>query len=426
MRTVNEHRAAVLALAAPLAPREFPLSEALGLVLAADVVARLDLPGFDNSAMDGYAVHAADVARASDATPVRLPVVADLAAGDAAERPLRAGEAIRIMTGAPLPEGADAVVKVEDTDGGMPAVAIRRGAAAGTSIRRRGEDLAAGGSVLRPGDRLDARRLALVAAAGHAHVSVHPRPRVAVVSTGAELIEPGTPPPDPAAGRIFDSNSHMLAAAVEAAGGVTAYRGSIGDDPEQVRALLTRLAAEVDVVVTSGGVSMGVHDVVKAVLRESAGPGRLLLGEVDFVQVAMQPGKPQGFGTLRGPGERQVPFFGLPGNPVSSYVSFEVFVRPLLRRLLGREPAVAPTVAARLATALRSPAGRRQIARATATWDAQAREWSVTPVAGQGSHFVADLAQADALVVIPEDVTHVPAGAVVETILLDPDGRSAG
>ncbi len=426
MRTVAEHLQAVLAAATPLPPVPLGLAEAHGLIAGEELTSLVDLPGFDNSAMDGYAVQAADLTTASEATPVRLPVVADLAAGDAATRPLRAGEAIRIMTGAPLPEGADAIVKVEDTDGGMPHVNILRGAPAGTSIRRRGEDLAAGGSVLRPGDRLDARRLALVAAAGHAHVSVHPRPRVAVVSTGAELVEPGTPPPDAREGRIFDSNSHMLAAAVEAAGGVTAYRGSIGDDPEQVRALLTRLAAEVDVVVTSGGVSMGVHDVVKAVLREPAGPGRPPLGEVDFVQVAMQPGKPQGFGSLRGPGERQVPFFGLPGNPVSSYVSFEVFVRPLLRRLLGREPAVAPTVAARLATALRSPAGRRQIARARATWDAQAREWSVTPVAGQGSHFVADLAQADALVIVPEDVTLLPAGAVAETILLDPDGRSAG
>ena len=330
--------------------------------------------------------------------------MADLAAGDAPARPVGPGEAARIMTGAMVPDGADTIVKVEDTDAGMPVVAVFVETPLGTSIRRRGEDLPVGGPVLASGTVLTARHVGLLAASGHATVTVHPRPRVAVVSTGAELIAPGKPLQP---GQIHDSNSYLLAALVEAAGGHTAYRGSIGDHPDEVRALLDRLATEVDVIVTTGGVSMGVHDVVKAVLRER--------GEVDFVTVAMQPGKPQGFGVL---GERRVPFFGLPGNPVSAFVSFEAFVRPLLRRLLGLEPALAPTTRVRLTAALRSPAGRMQFARATLSRDPHDGRWLATPVAGQGSHFVADLAAADALLLVPAEVTHLQVGDEVESILL--------
>ena len=403
-RTVEQHLAAVLAVARPLPPAALPLGAAVGLVAAANVVCLVDLPGFDNSAMDGYAVRAADLLGATPDAPVRLPVVADLAAGDAPARPVGPGEAARIMTGAMVPDGADTIVKVEDTDAGMPVVAVFVETPLGTSIRRRGEDLPVGGPVLASGTVLTARHVGLLAASGHATVTVHPRPSVAVVSTGAELITPGKPLQP---GQIHDSNSHLLAALVEAAGGHTAYRGSIGDHPDEVRALLDRLATEVDVIVTTGGVSMGVHDVVKAVLRER--------GEVDFVTVAMQPGKPQGFGVL---GERRVPFFGLPGNPVSAFVSFEAFVRPLLRRLLGLEPALAPTTRVRLTAALRSPAGRMQFARATLSRDPHDGRWLATPVAGQGSHFVADLAAADALLLVPAEVTHLQVGDEVESILL--------
>ena len=402
-RTVAEHLAQVLAAARPLPPVVVPLGEAAGLVAAMDVASRVDLPGFDNSAMDGYAVRAADIAAATAQAPVRLPVIADIAAGDAPSRPVGPGEAARIMTGAMVPAGADTIVKVEDTDAGMPFVSVLVATSLGTSIRRRGEDLPEGGPVVAAGTVLTARHVGLLAAAGHAEVAVRPRPKVAVVSTGAELIAPGNPL---APGQIHDSNSHLLAAAVDAAGGHTAYRGSIGDHADDVRDLLDRLAADVDVVITSGGVSMGVHDVVKAVLRER--------GEIDFVTVAMQPGKPQGFGRL---GERGVPFFGLPGNPVSAFVSFEVFVRPLLRRLMGLEPAVAPTTRMRLAAPLRSPAGRLQIARATVDRTPDGG-WVATPVAGQGSHFVADLAAADALLLVPAEVTHLQPGDEVDSILL--------
>ena len=311
------------------------------------------------------------------------------------------------MTGAMLPDGPDTVVKVEDTDAGMPLVSVLVATPVGTSIRRRGEDLPAGAPVLAAGTMLTARHLGLLAAAGHAEVLVHPRPRVAVVSTGAELIPPGEPV---SPGRIHDSNSHLLAAAVEAAGGCAAYRGSIGDHPAEVRDLLDRLAGETDLVITSGGVSMGVHDVVKAVLRER--------GEVDFVTVAMQPGKPQGFGALRSADGTTVPFFGLPGNPVSAFVSFEAFVRPVLRRLMGLEPAVPPTTRVRLAAALRSPAGRMQFARATLAADPSRGRPLATPVSGQGSHFVADLAAADALLLVPAEATLLQPGDEVESIVL--------
>ncbi len=410
MRTLDEHLAAIMATMRPLPPSQVPLEQALGLVAAAGLVSLVDLPGFDNSAMDGYAVRATDVAEADPARgelAVTLPVVDDLAAGDAATVAVRPGQAARIMTGAMLPEGADTVVKVEDTDGGTVLVRIDRGAERGTAVRRRGEDLAAGQQVLATGTVLNGRRIGLLAASGHREVLVRPRPRVAVVSTGAELVDPGVAL---TGGQLYDANSYLLAAAVTTAGGHPAYRGVVGDRPDEVLALLTRLAGEVDVIVTSGGVSMGVHDAVKQVLMP--------LGTVDFVQVAMQPGRPQGFGVL---GERAVPVFALPGNPVSAYVSFEVFVRPALRIMLGLEPAVRPTVPGRLATPLRSPEGRRQLARAKARLTSTG--WQAAPVAGQASHFVADLAEADALVIVPESVTALEEGDPVEVLLLDDAGE---
>ncbi|MGB8382831.1 MAG: gephyrin-like molybdotransferase Glp [Dermatophilaceae bacterium] len=410
MRTLDEHLAAILAVVRPLPPTRVPLEQALGLVAAGDAVSHVDLPGFDNSAMDGYAVRTADVAEADPArsgSAVTLPVVLDIGAGDAVTERLRPGQAARIMTGAMLPDGADTVVKVEDTDGGTVLVRIDRGAEPGTWIRRRGEDLARGRLVLTAGSVLTARRIGLLAASGHRDVLVRPRPRVAVVSTGAELVEPGLAL---AEGQLYDANSYLIAAAVTMAGGRPAYRGSVGDRPDEVLALLTRLAEEVDVIVTSGGVSMGAHDAVKQVLAP--------LGTVEFVQVAMQPGRPQGFGVL---GERQVPVFALPGNPVSSYVSFEVFVRPALRAMLGLDPVVATPVPGRLGAPLRSPDGRRQLARARTQRTPDG--WQVEPLAGQGSHFVADLAEADALVVVPESVTALDVGEQVEVLLLDGAGE---
>ena len=407
MRTVAEHLAAALAAAAPLPPVRLPLEDLDGLVLCEDVVARVDLPGFDNSAMDGYAVRAADVERATSGdgtSAVRLRVVGEVpAGGDAAGLRVTPGHAVRIMTGAMMPEGADAVVRVEDTDGGTEQVTIGQAVAPGASVRAAGEDVSRGSVVLESGVVLDARRIAVLAAAGLGDALVRPRPRVGVVSTGAELVTPGEPL---APGRIHDSNSFMLQACVAEAGGLCTRRTRVGDDAAEVIDVLTRLAGEVDLIVTSGGVSMGAYDVVKEALGRT--------GTVEFVQVAMQPGKPQGFGIL---GDPPVPVFALPGNPVSAYVSFEVFVRPAIRRMLGRAPETRPVLRATLAHEMSSPPGRLQVARAVAT--RREGRWRAEPVWGQASHFLADLSRANSVVLVPADTTHLDAGAEVEMWLLD-------
>jgi len=412
MLSVEEHLATILAAVRPAGPVRLALSDSLGLVLCEDIRSLVDLPGFDNSAMDGYAVRSADVEGADPAvlgSAVTLPVVGEVAAGGVATIPVRPGEAVRIMTGAMLPQGADAIVKVEDTDGGTESVEIREGVVVGTSVRPAGEDVRAGAVVLQAGSVIDARRVALLAATGHGDVLVRPRPRVAVVSTGAELVAPGGRL-EP--GQIHDSNSHMLEAALSECGAVTTHRLTIGDDGSEVIRVVEQLAEQVDAILTSGGVSMGAYDVVKEALR-----GR---GTVDFVQVRMQPGKPQGFGTV---GEREVPLFALPGNPVSAYVSFEVFVRPALRTMMGLLPAGRPALKTRLMHQLRSPAGRIQIARAVAAQDASG--WHADPVWGQASHFIADLSRANALLVIPAEVTELAAGDEVEMWLLDGSGGRA-
>ena len=407
MRTVDEHLAHVLSVVSPLSPLELSLMDAHNCVLTEDVVAPAPLPGFDNSAMDGYAVRAADVAGASDASPVVLPVTGDIAAGPVSPLRVQPGVCVRIMTGAMLPVGADAVVPLEWTDGGVASVSIRRPPPVGAHIRRSGEDVAAGETVLSAGTHLGAAQIGLAAAVGRSRLVVRPRPRVVVVSTGTELVEPGQPLTP---GRIADSNSPALtAAAIEA--GAIAYRvGIVPDDPRQLADTLEDQLVRADMLVTSGGVSVGAYDVVKEVLSR--------LGTVAFEKVAMQPGMPQAFGTI---GPDSTPVFGLPGNPVSALVSFEAFVRPALRTMLGATPVERPRVRAVTTKALTSPPGRRSFLRVAL--EVRNGAYVATPVSGPGSHLLAGMARANALAVVPEDVDGVERGGQVEVLVLERRGR---
>ena len=311
------------------------------------------------------------------------------------------------MTGAMLPEGADSVIAVEDTDGAAEGeVECRASTRRGRFIRPRGEDVAAGAVIVAAGEIVGPRTIALLAACGHDSVEVHRRPHVVVLSTGNELAAPGAAL---GPGQIHDSNSSMLWAAAVATGASAEIRTAVGDTDAALLAVLAEIVGVADVIITSGGVSMGAYDVVKSALRTEG---------ITFVKVAMQPGKPQGFGHLTGPGGRAVPLFALPGNPVSSFVSFEVFVRPALRRLMRLKPEKRRLRAASITSGVHSPEGRRQFGRAVVSRSPEG-ELLAAPVQGQGSHFLADLSRANGLFVVPEGVTELVAGEPVDVILLD-------
>jgi molybdopterin molybdotransferase len=438
--SVEEHLADILATIEPLMPTELGLSDANGLVLAEDITALSPLPPFDNSAMDGYAVRADDVAAASAEHPVTLPVVAEVAAGDTGAYALPPGTAIKIMTGAMLPRGAEAVIPVELTDGGASRVSIREKVDFGASVRLAGGDASAGDVLVRAGTRLGPMHIGVIAASGHGTVLVRPRPRVVVLSTGDELAEPGTPI---IPGRIWDSNSFMLAAAAREAGCLASRQAIVRDNPEDVLPAIEDQLARADLLITSGGVSMGgEHDVVKAALEQ--------LGTISFRKVAMQPGMPQGFGTVALPasatpaapepdgksrggllsrlaerGEAQespvipaahdrVPIFNLPGNPVSSYVSFQLFIRPAIGALQGYDGLGLETIKAEITAPVTSPAGRRSYLRAVLDRPAG----QVAPLTGQQSHQVATLGRANALIIVPEQVVKMAAGDTADVVIL--------
>ncbi|MEV7421455.1 gephyrin-like molybdotransferase Glp [Streptomyces sp. NPDC091212] len=426
--SVEEHLADILATVRPLDPIELQLPDAQGCVLVEDVMVPVALPPFDNSSMDGYAVRTADLVGATEEFPAVLTVIGDVAAGSGSLPEVGPGQAARIMTGAPLPPGAEAVVPVEWTDGGAgggavtsmrPAGASRDGASGEVRVHRpaeprahvraSGSDVRAGDLALEAGTVLGPPQIGLLAAIGRGRVLVHPRPRVVVLSTGSELIQPGETLGE---GQIYDSNSFALTAAARDAGAIAYRVGAVTDDADELRAAIEDQLIRADLVITTGGVSVGAYDVVKEALssvgdEDEAGSG------VDFRKLAMQPGKPQGFGSI---GPEHTPLLALPGNPVSSYVSFELFARPAIRALMGLQDVHRPVVRATLATegAVSSPAGRRQFLRGT--YDAEAG--TIAPVGGAGSHLVAALAHADALIVVPEETVSVEPGTEVDVILI--------
>lgn len=402
-----EARARVLAAVVPLPAEEIPLAAARGRVLAADAVAPHELPSFDNSAMDGFALRAADLASASASAPVTLPVVAVVPAGRVAPRPLAAGEAMRIMTGAAIPPGADSVLAFEDVERLEAPERVRaaRPPRPGEHIRRAGEDVRAGETVLTAGRALSAHDLALLASLGATHVAVGRRPRVAIVSTGDELVEPGEPLP---AGAIRDSNRAMLAMLCEEAGAEVTSTRRAGDRPAEVAHALRVALETADVALSIGGVSAGDFDPVK----QSLGA----LGEVELWRVAMRPGKPQAFGT---PGGRL--FYGLPGNPASVACVFEAMVRPALRALQGATSIGRPRLGVRAAEAFESKAGRVDLQRVTLAWR-EGAWWASSAGPGVSGH-LAPQSRAHALLVVPEAAARLAPGESAEAwVLRWPEG----
>lgn len=383
----------VQSLVRPLPPRRLAVADAEGCLLVHAVPTLHPLPPFDASAMDGYAVRAADVRAAGPAHPVRLRVIAAAPAGHPVGAVVGVGDAVRILTGGQLPDGADAVVKVESTDGGRDVVHVLEPVMPGRHVRRAGEDLARGAHVLQPGRVVGPGQVAAAAAAGHAALLVVPRPRVVIVSTGDELVTPGDPL---APGQLPDSNSTGLAAAVRLAGGqATVMR--CGDEPRLLRRVLAQAATTADLVLTSGGISAGAeNDVVKAALTG---------GPVQFVNVAMQPGSPQAAGTVNG-----VPFVGLPGNPVSAFVSFAVFTLPLLRTLRGLDP-VPPVRRVELAAPVDPHPNKTRYV--CAQWVGNGDRHRAVPHPRQGSHLIATLADTDLLLEIAPGTRGHAAGSLV-------------
>ncbi len=401
--TVDEALERILGGVPSLPPHEVALLDALGAVLAEDAVAIQDVPPFTNSAMDGYAVRGDDVATA----PARLRVVGDIAAGAYPTHQVGPGEAMRIMTGAPMPDGADTVVRVEDTDNGMDVVTIKRATERGLSVRGRGEDLRVGEVVIPRGTVLRPAEIGVLATTGRPRVHVVRRPRVAVLSTGDEVVELDAPIQP---GQIRDANRYSLSAAVGAAGCVAWTLGIVGDTPEALRAAL-RDASSADAVVTSGGVSVGDHDHVKPVVSE--------MGTMDFWSIAIRPGRPLAFGELRD-GPRRVPIFGLPGNPVSSLLTFELFVRPALLRMAGHANVARPRARARLLERVDKPAQLRFFARGIH----DASDDTVRTTGPQGSGILRSMSLANCLIDLPPGRERHEPGETVDLILTDqPEAR---
>jgi len=402
MLSVEEARGRILRHFQPLEPERIPILEALDRVLAEDVTAEMDIPPLPNTAMDGYAVRIADTASATPDNPARLKVVADLAAGYVLDEPIQPETAVRIMTGAPIPPGAEAVVPFENVEREGDDVLIFKPYSMWKNIRHAGEDVKAGQVVLPSGEVLRPQEIGMLAALGHPTVLVHRRPRVAVLSTGDEVIAV-TDPWQP--GKIRDANSYSVSALILKYGGVPVR---LGVAPDTIDALTSKireaLDAEVDFILTSGGVSMGDFDVVKKVLAEE--------GEMHFWRVRMKPGKPMAFGEIQG-----VPLLGLPGNPVSSMVSFELFVRPAILTMLGKTRLQKPTIDAILVEPMKRKDNRRHYLR---VWLEKKDGETYAHLTGdQGSGILLSMVQADGLAIVPEELNSTPPNFPVKVMMLD-------
>lgn len=416
MISVEEARERILSFFSRLEPETRPVLDALGQVLAADVVAPFDIPPLDNTAMDGYAVRAADTTGATEDAPRELRVIGDLAAGYVSESAVGPGEAVRIMTGAPMPPGADAVVPFEETDeplrevnerpqkGGT--VRVLKAANVAANIRFRAEDVRAGNVVIPAGRVVRASEVGVLASMGVSDVTVYRRPVVAILSTGDEITEPGQPL---LPGRIYDANAYSVAALVRKYGGIPKLLGIAHDTVEDLTAKI-REGMEADMIVTSAGVSRGDFDVVKDVLARE--------GAIDFWTVRMKPGKPLAFGAFRAPDGRRVPHLGLPGNPVSSMVSFELFGRPAVFTMLGRDDWERPVVRAITRDAVRNTDARRFYARCIVTRGDDGR-WYADLTGPQGSGILTSMSAANALTIIPEDVPVANPGDEIDVMMLD-------
>jgi molybdopterin molybdotransferase len=407
--TVSQAVAEITKDIVPRSVERVALLDSLGMVLARDAVARYTLPQWDNSAMDGYAVRATDIEGATAEQPVVLPVLETIAAGGFASRALRAGETMRIMTGAPLPEGADTVVRVEDTDGGIERVAIRNTRDTRKNIRPRGEDFREGSTVISAGTPLAAAQLGVLASLGYGEVDVHRRPVVAIAGSGDELVDIDQFDDVIAGKKIVASNRYTLDALVRQAGGVPKHLGNAADTPESLRAVVEQ-SRGADLLVTSAGASVGEYDYTRQVLEA-------LGADLRFWRVRMRPGAPLGFGTLDG-----MPWIGLPGNPVSAMVTFELFARPVIRRMLGHTRLFRRPVPAVLDEAVSIGAKLMHFLRAI-TRVRDDGTLAVRLTGPQGSGILTSMSQANALLIVPEDRSRVDAGERLNILPLAEDAQ---
>ena len=420
MLSVEEARSRILEMFQPLESERKPILEALGQVLAEDVSSPMSIPPLANSAMDGYAVQSSDITGATPDTPTSLRVIGQVAAGQLPQNEVVPGTAVRIMTGGPIPPGADTVVPFEDTDeydlksSGMglsdiAEIKVNIGASEGSNVRPAGQDISKGQTVLKKGMLLRPSEIGVLASVGRDMVEVVRRPVVAVIATGDELLEPGGPI---APGKIYDSNSYSVAAAVLRYGGVPLFLGIARDNLESMNAKLEE-GLDADLLLTSAGVSRGDYDIVKDLLASR--------GKVAFWSVRMRPAKPLAFGVFPRPGGRLVPHVGLPGNPVSALVAFEELVRPAILRMLGRTDLEKPTIRAELEEDVVNTDGRRVFARVVVT--RRDGRYYACLTGDQGSGVLTSMALANGLAICPEDVPRMKAGEVVDVQMLDwPEG----